>query len=106
MRTLIGRRDVLAFGALATASSVLGPRGSPHLADASETPRGPSSTESSLGANRTLEALKEVVRWPTPSIAAILTLTGQYLAAARDEEAYSYFRERAAAAPEQPIFEA
>jgi hypothetical protein len=27
MRTLIGRRDVLTFGALATASSVLGPRG-------------------------------------------------------------------------------
>jgi glyoxylase-like metal-dependent hydrolase (beta-lactamase superfamily II) len=104
MRTLIGRRDVLTFGAFATASSVLGPRGSPRLADASETRRVPSGTESSLGANRTLEALEEVVRWPTPSIAAILTLTGQYLAAGRDEEAYSYFRERAAAAPDQPIF--
>ena len=34
--------------------------------------------------------MKEVVRWPTPSIATILTLTGQYLAAGRDEEAYSY----------------
>ena len=44
------------------------------------------------------------MRWPTPSIAAILTLTGQYLAAGRDQEAYSYFRERAAAAPDQPIF--
>ena len=103
MRTLIGRRDVLTFGAFATASSVLGPRGSPRLADASETPGVPSGTESRLGANRTLEALKEVVRWPTPSIAAILTLTGQYLAAGRDEEAYGYFRERAAAA-DQPIF--
>ena len=104
MRTLIGRRDVLTFGALATASSVLGPRGSPRLADASETPGVPSGTESRHGANPTHEALKEDVRWPTPSIAAILTLTGQYLAAARDEEAYSYFRERAAAAPDQPIF--
>ena len=34
----------------------------------------------------------------TPAIPVILTLTGQYLAAGRDEEAYSYFRERAAAA--------
>jgi glyoxylase-like metal-dependent hydrolase (beta-lactamase superfamily II) len=104
MRTLIGRRDILTFGAFATASSVLGPRGSPRLADASETPGVPSGTESRLGANRTLEALKEVVCWPTPSIAAILTLTGQYFAAGRDEEAYDYFRERAAATPDQPIF--
>jgi len=104
MRTLIGRRDVLTLGALTTASSVLGPLGSPRLVDASDAPGGPSGTESSLGANRMLEAWKEVVRWPTPSIAAILTLTGQYLAAGRDEEAYGYFRERAAAAPDQPIF--
>jgi hypothetical protein len=103
---LIGRRDVLTFGAFATATSVLGLEAHPRLADASETPRVPSGTESSLGANRTLEALKEIVRWPTPSIAAILALTDQYLAAGRDEEAYGYFRERAAAAPDQPIFEA
>ena len=104
MRTLIGRRDLLTFGALATASSVLGPRGLPRLADASETPRVLSGIESSLGTNRTLEALEEAVRWATPSLAAIVTLTGQYLAAGRDEEAYGYFRERAAAAPDQPIF--
>src|SRR5262249_52411149 len=104
MRTIIGRRHILTLGALTTAGSVLGPRSSPRLADASETPGPPSGTESSLGANRTLEALKEVVRWPIPSIAAILTLTGQYLAAGRDEEAYGYFRQRAAAAPDQPIF--
>ena len=102
MRTLIGRRDVLTLGALTTASSVLGPRGSPRFADASETPGAPA--ESSLGVNRTLEALKEAVSWPTPSIAAILSLTGQYLAAGRDEDAYGYFRERAGAAPDQPIF--
>src|SRR5215471_15206255 len=94
MRTLIGRRDVLTLGALTTASSVLRPLGSPRLADASQTPEGSSSTERSLGANRMLEAWKEVVRWPSPSIAAILTLTGQYLAAGRDKEAYGYFRER------------
>jgi glyoxylase-like metal-dependent hydrolase (beta-lactamase superfamily II) len=104
MRTLIDRRDVLAFGALATASSALGSVGSPRPADASQPPGALSRTESSLGANRTLEALKEVVRWPTPSIAAIVTLTGQYLAVGRDEEAYGYFRERAAASPDQPIF--
>src|SRR5262249_38386476 len=106
MRTLIGRRDVLTFGALATASSVLGPGGSPRLADASETPRGLSGPDRRLGSNRTLDALKEAVSWPTPSIAAIMALTGQYLAAERDEEAHGYFRERAAAVPDQPIFEA
>src|SRR5262249_10218415 len=104
MRTLIGRRDVLTFGALATASSVLGPRGSPRLADASQTPGALAGIDSSLGANRTLEALKEAVRWPTPSLAAIMTLTGQYLAAGRDDEAYAYFRDRAAAMPDQPVF--
>src|SRR5262249_49189278 len=104
MRTPIARRDVLTLGALATASSVLGSGGPPRLAEAAQTPGPLSVTDSSLGANRTLEALKEAVRWPTPSIAAIVTLTGQYLAAGRDEEAYGYFRERAAAAPDQPIF--
>src|SRR5262249_6705217 len=74
--------------------------------DASERPGGPSGTETSLGTNRMLEAWKEVVRWPTSSIAAILTLTGQYPAAGRDEEAYRYFRERAGAAPRQPRSEA
>jgi glyoxylase-like metal-dependent hydrolase (beta-lactamase superfamily II) len=104
MRTLIRRRDVLTSGTLAVAGSVLGTRGSPRLADASEAPGPPAGTESSLGANRTLEALKEAVRWPTPSIAAIVSLTGQYLAAGRDEEAYGYFRERAATAPDHPVF--
>lgn len=104
MRTLIDRRDVLTFGALATATSVLGPRGSPRPPSAAETPGILSGPASSLGVNRTLEALKEAVRWPSPSIAAIMTLTGQYLAAGRDEEAHGYFRERAAAVPDQPIF--
>ena len=53
MRTLIRRRDVLTSGTLAAAGSVLGPRGSPRLADASEAPGPPAGTESSLGANRT-----------------------------------------------------
>lgn len=76
MRTLIRRRDVLTSGTLAVAGSVLGTPGSPRLADASEAPGPPAGTESSLGANRTLEALKEAVCWPTPSIAAIVSLAG------------------------------
>jgi hypothetical protein len=43
------------------------------------------------------------VRWPTPTIPVILALTGQYLATGRDAEAYGYFRERAAAAPDHAI---
>src|SRR5262249_30073628 len=60
MRTLIGRRDVLTLGALTTASSVLGPLGSPRLVDASDAPGAPSGTERSLGTNRMLEAWQEV----------------------------------------------
>jgi hypothetical protein len=59
MRTLIRRRDVLTSGTLAVAGSVLATRGSPRLADASEAPGPPAGTESSLGANRTLEALHQ-----------------------------------------------
>jgi glyoxylase-like metal-dependent hydrolase (beta-lactamase superfamily II) len=65
----------------------------------------PSGADGSrLSSNRTLEALKAVVRWPTAATSVILALTGQYLAGGYNEEAYGYFRERAAAQPDQAIF--
>jgi glyoxylase-like metal-dependent hydrolase (beta-lactamase superfamily II) len=105
MRTSIGRRDLLKVGAVASVGSVLTPRSSAPLAQAGERTGVPSRADTAgLSPNRTREALKEVVRWPTPTIPVILALTGQYLAAGRDAEAYDYFRERATAAPDQAIF--
>jgi glyoxylase-like metal-dependent hydrolase (beta-lactamase superfamily II) len=51
-----------------------------------------------------LEALKQAVRWPNPSVEAIVTLAGQFLAAHRDRDAVAYFAERAGEHPDQPIF--
>ena len=104
MRTLIRRRDLLKLGAVTTVGGVLAPRGSAPPAQASESTLPPGADTTGLHPNRTLEALKEAVRWSTPAIPVILTLTGQYLAAGRDEEAYGYFRERATAAPDEAIF--
>ena len=104
MRTLIGRRDLLKLGAVTTAGRILTPRGSAPPAEAGESTVSSGADPTRLHPNRTLEALKEAVRWPTPAIPVILALTGQYLAAGRDEEAYGYFRERAATAPDQAIF--
>jgi glyoxylase-like metal-dependent hydrolase (beta-lactamase superfamily II) len=107
MRHLIGRRDVLKLGALTTAGSVLAPRGSTPVAEAGQRAGVPvDAGATGLSPNRTLEALKEAVSWPAPTIPAVLALTGQYLAAGRDAEAYGYFRERAAAAPDQALFAA
>src|SRR5262245_42562196 len=104
MWKLIDRRDLLTLGAFANIGSTLAPGGSPRRVDASETPDVHPGTRRGLSVNRTLEALKEAGRWPIPAIATILSLTGEYVAARRDEEAYGYFRERAAATPDQPIF--
>jgi glyoxylase-like metal-dependent hydrolase (beta-lactamase superfamily II) len=105
MRNLIGRRDLVKLGAFTTVGSVLAPRASAPPAEAGERPGAPSDAESTgLSPHRTLEALKEAVCWPRPAIPVILALTGQYLAAGRDREAYGYFRERAAAEPDQPLF--
>ncbi len=54
--------------------------------------------------NLELEALEEVVRWPNPAPQAVLALAQQFMAARRDREAYTYFRERANAQPDQPLF--
>ncbi len=51
-----------------------------------------------------LEALKQAVRWPNPSLPTISTLVGQFLAAHRDADAYAYFAERVAEHPDQPLF--
>ena len=105
MRTLMGRRDLLKFGAVTTVGGVLAPRDSASPTPAGERAGVPLNADTTgLHPNRSLEALKAAVRWPTPALPVILALTGQYLAAGRDEEAYGYFRERAAAAPDQAIF--
>jgi glyoxylase-like metal-dependent hydrolase (beta-lactamase superfamily II) len=105
MRNPIGRRDLLRVGALTTLGSVLTPRGVGRPAAAGETASAPSGAGTAgLTPDRMLEALKAAGRWPAPAIPLILTLTGQYLAAGRDEEAFAYFRERAAAEPDQAIF--
>jgi len=51
-----------------------------------------------------LEALQEAVRWPSPDVGAVLALTGRFVAARRDAEAYAYFRERAQNAPKRSLF--
>src|SRR5262249_27685376 len=105
MQTPIGRRDLLKLSTLATVGTALIQWGSPRLVDAGEAGGPHPGTEAAgLSPDHTLEALKEAVRWPTPAIPAIMTLTGRFLAVGRDPEAYGYFRERAAAAPDQVIF--
>jgi glyoxylase-like metal-dependent hydrolase (beta-lactamase superfamily II) len=51
-----------------------------------------------------LEALQETVRWPNPDVATTLGLTGRFIAAGRDQEAYAYFQERAKNADDRPVF--
>ena len=51
-----------------------------------------------------LEALERAVRWPSPAPQTIVALVAQLLGAHRDGEGYAYFQERAAAAPDQPLF--
>ena len=51
-----------------------------------------------------LDALREAVRWSNPDVAAILTLTGRFIAAGQDREAHAYFAERAREAPGEPLF--
>jgi glyoxylase-like metal-dependent hydrolase (beta-lactamase superfamily II) len=51
-----------------------------------------------------LEALEQAVRWPNPSVQSIATLAGQFMAAHRDADAFTYFAERAAEHPQQYVF--
>jgi glyoxylase-like metal-dependent hydrolase (beta-lactamase superfamily II) len=57
-----------------------------------------------LTRNLQLESLETAVRWPAPSVPVVMQLAGQYLAVHREEEGYRYFRERAAAVPDRPLF--
>ena len=57
-----------------------------------------------LTRNLELEALQEAARWPNTPPAAILALSGQFIASRRDRDAYAYFQERAKAQPGQPLF--
>src|SRR5262245_43600809 len=104
MRTPIARRNLLKLGALGTVGGALASRVA-GAAQAGETP-GASGDTDTVGPSprRMLEALKEAVRWPTPATPVILALTGEYLAAGRDAEAYDYFRERATDSPDAALF--
>jgi glyoxylase-like metal-dependent hydrolase (beta-lactamase superfamily II) len=51
-----------------------------------------------------LDSLKVAVRWPNADQAAIVALTGRFIAGGRDQEAFAYFQERAKSAPEQPVY--
>lgn len=51
-----------------------------------------------------LDALQEAVRWPTADRRTIIVLAAQLLATRQDQRAYAYFRERAAAQPDEPLF--
>jgi glyoxylase-like metal-dependent hydrolase (beta-lactamase superfamily II) len=102
----IGRRNLLTLGTFTAVAGLLTawvslPRAS---AAASKGFRG--ATDRRPTSDRTLEALKEVVRWPTPTIQTVLNLTSQFIAARSDREGYRYFRERGAEAPNDPIFHA
>jgi glyoxylase-like metal-dependent hydrolase (beta-lactamase superfamily II) len=103
----VRRRDLLKVGTLTTAASLLTPWVSPPRVRAAATaglPQG--ATDGGLILDRMLEALKEVVRWPQPTIQTVLNLTSQFIAARRDREGYGYFRERSEAIPDEPIFHA
>jgi glyoxylase-like metal-dependent hydrolase (beta-lactamase superfamily II) len=54
--------------------------------------------------NVELEALQEAVRWPNPTPRTVLTLAGQFVASRRDHEGYTFFQERAASQPDQPLW--
>ncbi len=51
-----------------------------------------------------LDALKEAASWPGASVRPAVVLTGEFIAAGRDAEAYGYFHERAAERPDEPLF--
>jgi glyoxylase-like metal-dependent hydrolase (beta-lactamase superfamily II) len=105
MANPLHRRDFLKVGTVTTAASLLVPRVSPAQMTAGETvSSSKAATDGGLVADRALEALKEAVRWPNPSIAAVLNLTSQFIAARRDVDGYRYFHERAEAAPDEPLF--
>ncbi|HYU17939.1 MAG TPA: hypothetical protein VEQ11_04520 [Chloroflexota bacterium] len=63
-----------------------------------------STASASITRHLEVEALQEAVRWPNAETRTVAVLAGQLLASRRDEEGYAYFRERAEARPDQPLF--
>jgi glyoxylase-like metal-dependent hydrolase (beta-lactamase superfamily II) len=51
-----------------------------------------------------LEALQEAVRWPNAAVPTVVALTGRFIAAQRDQEAFNFFQERAKSQPNRPLF--
>jgi len=50
-----------------------------------------------------LDALQQAVRWPSVDRRTIVVLAAQLLATRQDQRGYAYFRERAAAQPDEPL---
>src|SRR5256712_6491161 len=65
---------------------------------------GPVAGEQPLMRDLELEALREAVRWPDPDVITVIALTGRFVAARQDQEAFAYFEERAKSAPDRPLF--
>jgi len=51
-----------------------------------------------------IEALQEAVRWPSVPQRTIVVLASLLLGSRRDGDGYAYFRERAEARPDEPLF--
>jgi tetratricopeptide (TPR) repeat protein len=60
----------------------------------------------SIARHLEIEALMSAVRWPHPDQQTVMVLAGLLLAARRHDEGYRYFRDRATAEPERPLYEA
>ena len=54
--------------------------------------------------NPRLESLKEAVQWPNSAPLTVFSLAGELIATRRDHEGFEYFRERAKASPDEPVF--
>src|SRR6266568_3236742 len=65
---------------------------------------GPAAGEQPLMRDLELEALREAVRWPDPDVITVIALTGRFVAARQDQEAFAYFEERAKSAPDRPRY--
>src|SRR5262249_37000389 len=57
-----------------------------------------------LTRDRERESLEQAVRWKNPSVTAVMTLAGKYMAAHRNREGYEYFAARSKESPDNMVF--
>src|SRR5437667_8873715 len=65
---------------------------------------GPGAGEQPLMRDHELEALREAVHWPDPDVITFIALTGRFVEARRNREAFAYFEEREKSAPDLPLY--